>query len=90
MIHIPDSVEGVDLLAYLESSRLEDALRPCAFSEYGMPGTPHDEARLAADGLDGAPITWIEKPARGEGLPWEGNPVSLAGRIRMARAAIPV
>ena len=82
---IPQSVEGRDLLSLLEPSRVDEAVRPCAFSEYGIPGTPYDEERLAAEGLDGDPITWIGKPARGEGLPWEGNPVSLAGRTRMAR-----
>ena len=42
---------------------------------------PEDVARLAAEGLLGRRYTnpWDDR------LPWEGNPISLAGRIRMVR-----
>jgi arylsulfatase A-like enzyme len=71
---VPAEVQGVDLLG-------GEPLRDAAFSEYGVPGEPYDEARLAAEDIRPGAFAnpWEEK------LPWEGNPVSLAGRIRMIR-----
>ena len=57
-------------------------IRPYAISEYGLPGEPYDQARLLSEGLQDRLYT---NPAD-DRLPWEGNPVSLAGRIRMIRS----
>ena len=77
----PPHAQGVNLLPCLRDGGKGNAIRPFAFSEYGLPGAPYDEARLADEGLASAVFT---NPAN-DRLSWEGNPVSLAGRIRMLR-----
>jgi arylsulfatase A-like enzyme len=76
---VPEAAQGCDLMPVLQGNAGE--LREVVFSEYGVPGEPYTPERLAAEGL--AP-GGFENPYT-PGLPWEGNPVSLAGRIRMAR-----
>ncbi len=77
----PTQAQGVDLLPALRDGGDGPPLRPFAFSEYGVPGQPYDEQRLNREGLQNA---LFRNPAH-DSLPWEGNPVSLAGRIRMLR-----
>lgn len=77
----PPQAQGVNLLPCLRDGGDGDAIRPFAFSEYGLPGVPYDDERRADEGLAGKVFT---NPAN-DRLPWEGNPVSLAGRIRMLR-----
>jgi arylsulfatase A-like enzyme len=78
----PEGVQGVSLLPFLRDRGRGGDIRPAAYSEYGLPGLPYDEERLAmSTGFDRIPFT---NPLNGS-LPWEGNPVSLAGRIRMIR-----
>lgn len=76
----PPQAEGVNLLPHLTDPDTNE-IRPAAFSEYGIPGRPYDEATLAAAGLAKTPIT---NPGN-DRIPWEGNPVTLAGRIQMVR-----
>ena len=77
----PEQAQGVNLLPYLRDGGSGEPIRPYAISEYGVPGEPYDEARLLSEGLQDMLYT---NPAD-DRLPWEGNPVSLAGRIRMIR-----
>ncbi len=78
----PEQAQGVNLLPYLQDGGAGEPIRPYAISEYGVPGEPYDEARLRHEGLQDRLFT---NPAD-ERLSWEGNPVSLAGRIRMIRS----
>lgn len=80
-IPCPEQAQGVNLLPFLGDGGAREAIRPAAFSEYGVPGIPYDEERLAAEGLGQKRFA----NPRHDSLPWEGNPVSLAGRIRMVR-----
>ncbi len=76
---IPETVQGTDLTPYLEGTA--SGLRKAAFSEYGIPGLPYTPARLCEEKLAPGDFANPGNPA----IPWEGNPVSLSGRIRMAR-----
>lgn len=79
------AVAGVDVPAGVQGRNFLMAtgknLRPAAFSEYGIPGRPYDEWSVKQAGYDGRRFTNPGNPH----LPWEGNPVSLSGRIRMVR-----
>ena len=77
----PARAQGVNLLPCLRDGGNGGAIRPFAFSEYGVPGTPYDEERLTDDGLANTVFT---NPSN-DRVSWEGNPVSLSGRIRMLR-----
>ena len=77
----PPQAQGVNLLPCLRDGGDGGAIRPFAFSEYGVPGRPYDEARLTDEGLSNTIFT---NPSN-DRLSWEGNPVSLSGRIRMLR-----
>ena len=77
----PPQAQGVNLLPCLRDGGDGGAIRPFAFSEYGVPGTPYDEKRLTDEGLANTIFT---NPSN-DRLSWEGNPVSLSGRIRMLR-----
>lgn len=77
----PKEAQGVSLLPFLGDGGKGPPIRDAAFSEYGVPGQPYNQRRLEAEGLAGRRYTNPTQP----GLPWEGNPVSLAGRIRMIR-----
>ena len=77
----PAQAQGVNLLPFLHDGGAGPAIRDAAFSEYGIPGQPYSQARLEQEGLTGKKFANPGQPL----LPWEGNPVSLAGRIRMAR-----
>jgi arylsulfatase A-like enzyme len=76
---IPKTVQGTDLLPFLAGTA--SGLRETVFSEYGTPGRPYTPDRLREEGLMPGDFANPGNPA----IPWEGNPVSLAGRIRMAR-----
>jgi arylsulfatase A-like enzyme len=74
---VPAAVHGRDFLKYSG-----DELRPVAYAEYGIPGRPYDQWSYRQSG-------YVGRPFRNPGddrLPWEGNPVSLSGRIRMIRS----
>ena len=73
-------MDGTDLVPFLLDGKA-DPIRPAAFSEYGVPGEPYTAQRVAKEGLEAGRFT---NPGD-DRLPWEGNPVSLAGRIRMIR-----
>jgi arylsulfatase A-like enzyme len=73
-IEPPRQAQGRNFLA-------EGFRRDAAFSEYGVPGTPYTHAKLRAEGLENKRFSNPGEAA----LPWEGNPVSLAGRFRMVR-----
>jgi arylsulfatase A-like enzyme len=78
----PEQAQGVNLLPFLGDGGTGDSIRPAAYSEYGLPGLPYTEERIAmSTGYDRMRFV---NPLN-DLLPWEGNPVSLAGRIRMVR-----
>jgi len=81
-IPCPDQAQGVNLMPFLRDSGNRDVIRPFAVCEYGVPDKPYSEDRLIAEGIQDKVYTnpWNDK------LSWEGNPVSLAGRIRMIRS----
>lgn len=76
---VPDEVQGGSLLPLFADP--ERRVRDAAFSEYGVPGEPYNEERIVREGLC-ARRYYNPGNAR---LPWEGNPVALAGRLRMIR-----
>jgi arylsulfatase A-like enzyme len=78
----PPQAQGIDLLPYLQDKGRGGPIRPGAYSEYGIHGLPYNEERLAS--LTGLDRVRFANP-NNERLPWEGNPVSLSGRIRMLR-----
>ena len=80
-LECPKEVQGVNLLPYLTDDGKGGLIRFAAYSEYGVPGMPYNETRLGEDNLENKIFTNPGNPK----LPWEGNPVSLAGRIRMIR-----
>jgi arylsulfatase A-like enzyme len=80
-IPCPAQAQGIDLLPFLQDAGAGGEIRPAAFSEYGIPGTRYDETRLVREGLADTRWTNPGDPR----LPWEGNPVTLAGRLRMIR-----
>jgi hypothetical protein len=77
----PESVQGKNLLPCLKDGGNGAAIREAAFSEYGIPGIPYNEERIKVEGLEGKRFS---NPGNCY-IPWEGNPISLAGRIRMIR-----
>ena len=80
-IPIPGQVQGISLKTLLkgESSKIN---REYIFAEYGIPGQPISEKELQIRMPD-----YKEIPIRfSTSLPWEANPVALAGRIRMIRS----
>jgi arylsulfatase A-like enzyme len=78
----PEGVQGTDLWPFLRDGGKGNSIRPAAYSEYGLPGLPYTEERIATS--TGFDRVRFRNPLN-ERLPWEGNPVSLAGRIRMVR-----
>ncbi len=70
---VPTSVQGENLL--------QPSQRCAALAEYGVPGQAYDWARLKREGIAPGDMQNPHEP----GLPWEANPVSLAGTIRMMR-----
>jgi len=78
----PRQAQGINLLPFLEDGGRGAEIRPAVFSEYGLPGLPYSPERLAmSTGFDRTRFRNPLNPL----LPWEGNPVSLSGRIRMIR-----
>lgn len=76
----PPQVDGTDLGPFLLDGRTEP-IRAATFSEYGVPGELYTSQRVAEAGWKAGMFPNPGNPH----LPWEGNPVSLAGRIRMIR-----
>ncbi len=78
---VPQQVQGIDLSTYLRKGTTQKPVRQEIYAEYGIPGEPFDRARLEQVFPD-----YKEKPLTfAAGIPWEANPVSLAGRFRMIR-----
>jgi arylsulfatase A-like enzyme len=78
----PEQAQGMDLLPFLRDGGTGGDMRSAALSEYGLPGLPYNEERISmSTGFDR--IRFVNP--LNDRLPWEGNPVSLAGRIRMIR-----
>jgi arylsulfatase len=80
-INCPQQAQGVNLMPFLRDGGTGEAIRPFAVCEYGIPDQPYTEQRLIVEGLQDTLYTnpWNDK------LSWEGNPIALAGRIRMIR-----
>ena len=78
---IPNQVQGIDLTSYLRGN-YSGTVREVVFAEYGLPGEPFTRQRLEEmlPNYKSNPIDWAEA------IPWEANPISLAGRFRMARS----
>lgn len=81
-IPIPSQVQGTSLVNIL-SGQSSTKKRDFIFSEYGIPGKPIKKEELDKEIPDyhEKPIVFQNNPKH----PWEGNPVGLAGRIRMIR-----
>jgi arylsulfatase A-like enzyme len=78
----PAQAQGVNLLPFLRDGGTGSDIRPAAYSEYGLPGLPYTGERIAmSTGFDR--VRFVNP--MNDLLPWEGNPVSLAGRMRMLR-----
>ena len=77
----PEQAQGVDLFPFLRDGGAGGDMRPAAYSEYGILGLPYNEERIMPTGFDRVRFV---NPGN-DLLPWEGNPVSLSGRIRMIR-----
>lgn len=75
----PKAVQGESLLPYAKGEKQN--LRDFVFSEYGTPGKPYSEKRAWEEGIK--PGDFLNP--FGDPIPWEGNPVSLSGRIRMIK-----
>jgi arylsulfatase len=78
---IPSQVQGISLKPILEGKN-ESSGRKYIFSEYGIPGKPILNNELAQR----MPDYKVNPIEYDKGLPWEANPVALAGRIRMIRS----
>ncbi len=78
---IPEQVQGNSLVPLLTKGKMKKS-RKYIFSEYGIPGKPLDEESLKKliPNVEENPIDFVK------GIPWEANPVSLAGRFRMIRS----
>jgi len=79
--HCPHEVQGKSILPFLRDNGNDDTIRPAAFCEYGVPGIPYNKEKLVSEGISPGDY---RNPYDAR-LPWEGNPVALAGRIRMIR-----
>jgi arylsulfatase A-like enzyme len=80
-LEIPAQVEGISYADYLVNGSQEN-IRTHVIAEYGLPGNNISSFDELQDLVPGFPETTFQFT---KGLPWEGNPVSLAGRIRMIR-----
>lgn len=80
-VPIPKQVQGVSLTKELAGKKSNN-VRKYVFSEYGIPGKPISEKLVEEKlpDLNTNPISYAK------GIPWEANPVVLAGRIRMIRS----
>lgn len=78
---IPSQVQGKNLEPYLRGEFDSGKIREVVFAEYGIPGPSFNRYRLEKllPDYKENPVNWAE------GIPWEGNPISMAGRFRMAR-----
>jgi arylsulfatase A-like enzyme len=81
--NIPEQVQGVDYANYLTGKDKSFQPREYVYSEYGIPGTP-----LNRETLKEQIPNYKEKPIfySDPNVPWEANPVALAGRFRMIRS----
>jgi len=81
--NIPGQVQGKDYAGFLTGKAKNFVPRDYVFAEYGIPGQPMNRGKLeeAIPEYKEAPI-YYNNP----GVPWEANPVSLAGRFRMIRS----
>jgi len=77
----PEQAQGKSFLSILNDQGDGELIRNAAYSEYGVPGTPYTQSSLEAEGLHNKRYANPYNP----NLPWEGNPVSLAGRFYMIR-----
>lgn len=76
---IPDTVEGINLTPYIQGKK--SGLREYVFSEFGCPEEPYDAERLSKEEIKPGDYHSPEN----KNLPWEDNPVSVAGRVRMIK-----
>jgi len=82
-VKVPDQCQGIELNSFLADGAAPKPIRQAVFAEYGVPGAqPFNRERLEKAYPD-----YQTKPidVNGNRVPWEGNPVSLAGRFRMIR-----
>ncbi len=80
-LDVPDPCQGLSLAPYAADGGAGPVRRDATFSEYGVPGQPYTPERLREEGL----ADTLQPSPYAPGLPWEGNPVSLAGRIYAVR-----
>ncbi|MBD0401740.1 sulfatase [Flammeovirga sp. EKP202] len=80
-IDIPSQVEGISFVDYLTDGS-EKHLRKNVIAEYGLPGN----SIHSFEELEAQVPSFPERPFQfSKGVPWEANPVALAGRFRMLR-----
>jgi arylsulfatase A-like enzyme len=82
-LEIPGQVRGISYHDFLTSRKHEHGPREYVYSEYGIPGKPYNRDKLEQLKLDYKehPIFFSDPK-----IPWEANPVALAGRFRMIRS----
>lgn len=82
-LEIPGQVQGVSYKEFLRARKFEPGPREYVFSEYGIPGKP-----VSRDILEELIPDYKENPIffADPRIPWEANPVALAGRFRMIRS----
>ena len=82
-LEIPGQVQGISYREFLTARKSEHGPREYVFSEYGIPGKPVNRdvlEKLIPDYKDN-PIFFSDPR-----IPWEANPIALAGRFRMIRS----
>ena len=82
-LEIPDQVQGMSYAGFLTERNFRQGPREYVFSEYGIPGKP-----VNRDVLEELIPDYKENPIffGNPKIPWEANPVALAGRFRMIRS----
>ncbi len=77
----PTQAEGIDLMPFLRDDGQGGPIRDAAYSEYGIPGLAYTQEEAEQEGLQAGDFN----NPNGDPISWEGNPVTLRGRIRMIR-----
>ena len=82
-LEVPDQVQGISYHDFLTARKPGHGPRQFVYSEYGIPGKP-----FSRDKLEDLLPDYKDRPIffSDPRIPWEANPVSLAGRFRMIRS----
>lgn len=82
-LEVPGQVQGISYHEFLTARKPGHGPREYVYSEYGIPGKP-----LSRDLLEDLLPNYKDHPIffSDPRIPWEANPVALAGRFRMIRS----